>query len=108
MLAELAPELVDVPYSDRPRSLPRKVIRELRRRLSHVSGRSDPQRESAFAEIADCVRSQPEHPAWAVLDRGRVEALLDTPPGALDEMRRAYVLRLATVFGGFPAGPAAQ
>lgn len=115
VLAELAPELVEVAYADRPRSLPRKALAELRRRtvgrVLHASrARRSPASAfpGAMADIAECVRSQPAHPAWEVLDRARVEALLDTPPAALDEMRRAYVLRLGTVFGGFPAGPATQ
>jgi hypothetical protein len=58
--------------------------------------------------MRDAVLSAPDHPAWAVLDRARVEALLATPAPALDAMSRAYVLRLASVFAGFPAGPAAQ
>jgi hypothetical protein len=62
----------------------------------------------ALAEIRELVLGRPEHPAWEVLDRRRVEELLATPAAALDAMSRAYVLRLATVFAGFPAGPAAQ
>ena len=65
----------------------------------------------ALAEIRELVLGTPEHPAWAVLDRARVAALLGTPAAGLDEMSRAHVLRLATVFAGYPpapAGPAAQ
>ena len=43
--------------------------------------------------------SQPDHAAWQVLDRPRVESLLAGEPGALDTMSRYYVWRLATVFG---------
>lgn len=112
VLAELAPELVDVPYSDCPRSLPRKAVAELRRRARAAFPGQEPGTAAhepfgrAMAEIAECVRSQPGHPAWAVLDRDRVAALLSTSPRALDDMRRAYVLRLATVFGGFESAPA--
>jgi hypothetical protein len=38
------------------------------------------------------------HPAWTVLDRARVEALLRSEPAQLDAMRRYYIWRLATVF----------
>jgi hypothetical protein len=44
------------------------------------------------------VRAQPEHPAWQVLDRDRVERLLAAGPGGWDAMQRAYVLRLASAF----------
>jgi hypothetical protein len=54
------------------------------------------------------ILGQPAHAAWEVLDRGAVEDLLARGPGGWDAMERSYVLRLATVFGGFPAGPAAQ
>ncbi|MDQ3936853.1 MAG: hypothetical protein M3340_19740, partial [Actinomycetota bacterium] len=50
-------------------------------------------------EIRDTVLSQPDHQAWAVLDRARTERLLGSPPGALDTMSRYYAWRLATVFG---------
>ena len=50
-------------------------------------------------EIRDAVLSQPDHPAWPLLDRPRVEALLSSPPAALDTMSRYYAWRLATVFG---------
>ncbi len=43
--------------------------------------------------------AQPQHDAWQVLDRERVEALLATDAGALDTMSRYYAWRLATVFG---------
>ena len=46
---------------------------------------------------------RPDHAAWAVLDRGRVESLLSSDPGALDTMSRYYVWRLATVFEGLGA-----
>jgi hypothetical protein len=50
------------------------------------------------ALVRDRVVSQPEHPAWAVLDRTRVERLLAAAPSALDTMSRYYVWRLAGVF----------
>ena len=48
--------------------------------------------------MRDRVLGQPEHPAWAVLDRRRVERLLGAAPPALDVMSRYYVWRLATGF----------
>jgi hypothetical protein len=48
--------------------------------------------------VRERVLAQPDHPAWALLDRGRVEAVLSLPPEALDPMRRYQVWRLATVF----------
>ena len=47
----------------------------------------------------EVVLSQPSHPAWQLLDRARVEALLASEPAALDTMSRYYAWRLATVFG---------
>ena len=58
----------------------------------------------ALGEIRAVVLDQPGHAAWEVLDRRRVEELLARPATALDAMSRAYVLRLASVFAGFPAG----
>lgn len=113
VLDQLAPELAELPYGDPPRSLPRKVLAELRRRVRppRVGPQSD--RGGAFggalAEIRELVLGTPEHPAWEVLDRPRVEQLLGSPPEALDEMSRQYVWRLAAVFAGFLAdGPLAQ
>src|SRR5439155_8562658 len=48
--------------------------------------------------VGERVLAQPEHPAWAVLDRPRVERLLGSRPSALDTMSRYYVWRLAGVF----------
>jgi hypothetical protein len=50
------------------------------------------------ALVRDRVLSESDHPAWAVLDRPRVERLLAAPAGALDTMSRYYVWRLAGVF----------
>ncbi|HEX4108003.1 MAG TPA: hypothetical protein VHX88_07700 [Solirubrobacteraceae bacterium] len=54
------------------------------------------------ALVLEVATSQPAHPAWTVLDRPRVEALLRSPPASLDEMSRAYAWRLASVFLGLP------
>jgi hypothetical protein len=94
VLDRLAPQLAAVPY-ERPRSLPRKVADELRRR---VRPQPDPF-DRILPEIRDAVLSQPQHDAWHVLDRPRVEALLASQAGALDTMSRYYAWRLATVFG---------
>jgi hypothetical protein len=102
VLERLAPELVDVPF-ERPPSRGRKVLREMRRRVGR--GRRAPSADPfapILSEIREAVLSQPEHPAWSVLDRSRVESLLGTDPAALDTMSRYYAWRLATVFGGFP------
>jgi len=106
----------------RARTFAGKLSGELRRRRRAL-GRRNPARggsgrpthgddrvapadpfEVALAEIRELALANSDHAAWAVLDRPRVEALLSTPAAGLDAMSRAYVLRLATVFGGFPAG----
>jgi hypothetical protein len=94
MLRRLAPRLLEVSY-ERPRSLPRKVADELRRR---ARPRPDPF-DRILPEIREAVLAQPDHEAWHVLDRPRVEELLGSPAGALDTMSRYYTWRLATVFG---------
>lgn len=133
VLERLAPELVDLPFEGdrewpsrqtalgrraaRARTLAGNVAAELRRRgLDHrvrpTGGFDGPAAvdpfDVALAEIRALVLADTAHPAWPMLDRARVEALLDTQSAGLDAMSRAYVWRLATVFGGFPAGPAAQ
>ncbi|MDX6664920.1 MAG: hypothetical protein QOG68_1126 [Solirubrobacteraceae bacterium] len=129
VLERLAPELVDLPFeggrpwpsrqsalarrSARARTLARKVAAEARRRRGRgailpTGGEPADPFAAALAEIRALVLADTLHLAWAVLDRSRVEALLSTPAPALDAMSRAYVWRLATVFGGLPAGPAAQ
>jgi hypothetical protein len=115
VLAELAPDLAEVPYGDRSRSLPRKALSELRRRAAARTSRSSRNSgmsgtfAAALAEIREVVLGAEGHPAWEVLDRARVEQLLGSPPEALDEMSRQFVWRLATVFAGFlPDGPLAQ
>jgi hypothetical protein len=128
-LERLAPELVDIPFEDgrpwparrsaaslriaRARALVGKAAAEARRKArfrsrSGLAPGSDPSKAGTpdpFAailpEIRDTVLSQPEHPAWAVLDRERVERLLDSPAESLDTMSRYYAWRLATVFEGF-------
>ena len=120
VLELLAPELVDVPFEDgrawparssaatmriaRARELAVKATAEARRRAARRRGErirsagADPFAR-ILAEIRDTVLSQPAHPAWAVLDRARVERLLSSPAEGLDTMSRYYAWRLATVFG---------
>lgn len=133
VLERLAPELVDLPFEGgrpwparqtavarraaRARALAGKIRSELARRLRAVHGRAGLTDEldsptvavtdpfaAALTEIRELVLADRGHPAWSVLDRPRVEQLLATPAAGLDAMSRAYVLRLATVFAGFPAG----
>jgi hypothetical protein len=92
VLERLAPQLAAVPY-ERPPTLSRKVIAALGRRLTS-SKAGEP-----FGEIREAVLAQPQHVAWQVLDRARVEELLAAEPRKLDTMSRYYVWRLATVFG---------
>jgi hypothetical protein len=122
VLERLAPELVEVPFADgRPwparqsgvarrahgaRVLTGKAAAELTRRARARSGPRDApgagEPADPFGRVHELVRDrvlgQPDHPAWAVLDRPRVERLLGTAPRALDVMSRYYVWRLATVF----------
>ena len=56
--------------------------------------------------MRDTVLSQPDHTAWSVLDRARVESLVSNDAAALDTMSRYYVWRLATVFLGSAREPA--
>ena len=54
--------------------------------------------DQTMAAVREAGLAEPAHPAWEVLDRRRIEALLTREPAALDPMSRAYVWRLATVF----------
>jgi hypothetical protein len=91
VLERLAPQLKRVPY-ERPPSLPRKLVAALRRRLGGADSFA-----RILPEIREAVLAQPQHVAWEVLNRGRVEQLLASAPP--DTMSRYYVWRLATVFG---------
>jgi hypothetical protein len=70
---------------------------ELRRRLPKRAAGGDPFGPT-LAEIREIVTSQPDHPAWQVLDRQRVDQLLRTDAASLDTMSRYYAWRLAPVF----------
>ena len=119
VLERLAPDLVDIPFEDgrpwparrgalalrasRARALAGKGLAEASRRLRGRRGSApDVGAEPfgrIFSEIRETVLSQPDHPAWPVLDRPRVERLLSSDAAALDAMSRYYAWRLATVFG---------
>lgn len=100
LLQRLAPQLAQVPY-ERKRGLRQKLADAARRRARR---RPESATHEPFAailpEIRDTVLSQPDHPAWPLLDRTRVERLLSSDAAALDAMSRYYAWRLATVFGG--------
>jgi hypothetical protein len=107
VLERLAPELASVSFeggahTGRLRRRTRQVARVVRRRLGPRPA-GDPFR-SILPEVREAVLEQPDHPAWPLLDRGRVESLLGGEPAALDTMSRYYVWRLATVFAGLELG----
>jgi hypothetical protein len=117
VLERLAPQLVDIPFGDgRPwparqsaaglrarkaGTLARKVRGELGRR-THATRGAGSSAPDPFAPTLGGIRhlvvSQPEHPAWELLDRRRVHDLLGSDAAALDTMSRYYAWRLATVF----------
>ena len=116
LLERLGPALVDAPFADRrpwpgrhgalrrraerTRVLAGKALAEVARRTRGARGRAPG--EDRFAAVAPLIRervlSQPDHPAWALLDRSRVEVLLDAPAARLDTMSRYYAWRLGQVF----------
>jgi hypothetical protein len=124
VLERLAPQLVEIPFEDaqpwparrtalalrtaRTRTLLRKATAEARRRLTRARAQPSPSGDPApfariLAEIHHTVLDQPEHPAWPLLDRPRVERLLRSDVVELDAMSRYYAWRLATVFGAMDA-----
>lgn len=110
VLEELAPELVDVPFAggegwgrpSRLRRLAGKAAAEASRRLGSRRPSAAPGTDDPVARVqglvATAAAEHGDHPAWTVLDRGRVDALLARPAATLDPMSRLYVWRLATVF----------
>jgi hypothetical protein len=111
ILERLSPELARAPGWFAPpsplqrrtaqaRSLAGKVVAEARRRTrrSPPPGRSTPADpfDTVRAELRATITAQPEHAAWQILDRERTEQLLAEPH--LDEVRRYYLWRLATIF----------
>jgi hypothetical protein len=126
VLRELAPELLEVPFAGgagwgtppriaRARRLAARAAAEARRATARRRPGGGPSvGVDPFGAILDQVRAaaaaRPDHVAWRVLDRGRVERLLARDPAALDTMSRYYVWRIATVLldpgldGAEPAG----
>jgi hypothetical protein len=103
VLRELAPELVDVPYAGGSkgglRHKARRAMEEARRRVAPARAEpgGDPF-DGVLGVVREAVAAQPDHVAWQVLDRERVDGLLVGDAGGLDEMSRNYVWRMATVF----------
>ncbi len=56
--------------------------------------------EPILAAVREAAHGLPAHPAWAVLDRPRVQRLLSSHSVELDEMSRMYIWRLASAFLG--------
>ena len=101
----------------RAREVIRKVIAEAERRRPRLTQRGgaantppapeappeeairppDPFHET-MALVRERALSQPGHAAWEVLDRKRVDTLLQRDPATLDSMSKTYVWRMATVF----------
>ena len=88
--------------------LARKARGELARRGAPLnsrrggSGASGHPLAAVLAMVRERALDQDDHPAWAVLDRPRVERLLNRDPRTLDGTRCQHVWRLATVF--LPSG----
>jgi hypothetical protein len=103
VLRELAPELFDMPYAGGSkgglRHKARRAMEEARRRVAPASGEpgSDPF-DGVLGAVRQAVAGRPDHVAWQVLDRERVDGLLARDAAGLDEMSRQYVWRIATVF----------
>ena len=107
VLRELSPELVGVPYEGgaaSKRGMGHKVrrgIQEVRRRVAPGRAGGPEAAVDPFDNVLSAVRraaaSHPDHVAWRVLDRARVDALLSRPAAGLDDMNRHYVWRIATV-----------
>lgn len=73
----------------------------------HVVASQEPVEDDGFAAIQAAtraaVRGQPDHEAWELLDRARVDTVLTAPPQAFDDYHsRAQLWRLATVFDAWP------
>ena len=119
VLKELSPELADAPgwfapttslqrRAKRARYVARRVVDEAKRRATaRKRGAPLPSKpappdpfDAVRVELTPTVLENHESPAWAVLDRPRVEALLDKPNP--DEVTRYYLWRLATLFGPNP------
>lgn len=121
VLSCLAPHLLSIPFQGAGfppsaasggrlqllRRIPSdKIRRELCRQQYRAAIRSLKRTEDRAsqegARMAEAVLSQEAHPAWAVLDRRRIERLLRRDPFALDPRSRRNVARLGTVFAVEP------
>ncbi|WP_049569170.1 hypothetical protein [Nonomuraea sp. SBT364] len=90
MLSRFAPEVANLPYEKAAASwTPGQGIKEP----------SDPI-EAVLKATRIAVADHPDHPAWAVLDRRRVTALLDSPSQVIRGPGRYQLWSLATVFCG--------
>jgi hypothetical protein len=129
LVGSLAPALGAVPFAEggswgesraarrtaHTRRLLARASAEAGSRISRRAPRVDRSEDSAPDTGTELARAQllvrewaagqPDHPAWRVLDRRRVERLLSTDPGTLDTMSGYYLWRLSTVFApGLPSG----
>lgn len=80
-LERLSPELAGLPYAEAAPSPAQSSA------MDGVAG-----------SVARSVQAGKSHPAWEVLDRCRVQQLLDRDPADLDARERRGLWRLATVF----------
>jgi hypothetical protein len=86
---------------DKARGLGRKAAKELSARAPwspRLRNAADDTFIPLFHQTRVAVASQPQHEAWAVLDRGRVRALLARDPRRMEPRSRLQVARLATAF----------
>jgi hypothetical protein len=133
LVRALSPPLVDPPFQDgtswaappgdlrrrvqRARRLAGKAGAELRRRRAARRVGSAPATgaggaapaahpfDAVIAAVREAAHSQPQHTAWTVLVRARVQRLLAAPAVSLDAMSQYHVWRLASVFlGSAPGG----
>jgi hypothetical protein len=119
MLEALAPPLarmsfagVDPPWpglrgarsakSQKYRTLASKVAREARRRSAAYRRRDaaggDPFLAEAVASARESVSAQPEHAAWEVLDRSRVQRLLSRRQASLDPRSSRQLMTIVSIF----------
>lgn len=104
VLEQLDRRLAEIAYEGPARrGITRKVIGEVRRRAAArqpvAQAEGDDEFDKTLSDIRELVLSSDGHPAWPLLDRPRVESLLNAPAASLDTMSRYYAWRLATVFG---------
>jgi hypothetical protein len=86
---------------DKARGLGRKAAKELSARAPwspRLRNAAEDTFIPLFHQTRVAVASQPQHEAWAVLDRGRVRALLARDPRRMEPRSRLQVARLATAF----------